>query len=102
MPLRLTRRAIFEKFADGGLTAIATCLALSGCSDKPKEQPTTNPPDTKAAGSGGKDMRKYVCGKCGNVYDPAASDPAKPFPDLPDDWKCPKCGSPKSRFSPKT
>jgi rubredoxin len=46
------------------------------------------------------------------IYDPAAGDPvnlADPghplppglaFEDLPDDWRCPSCGSPKSYFRP--
>ncbi len=49
-----------------------------------------------------------VCEVCGYEYDPAKGDPAKgippgtPFEDLPDDWECPVCGSPKTVFHPKT
>jgi len=89
MSLRMTRRAVFGKVVPGGFAAAAVGLAVAGCSDK--------------SGDPGKGaMRKYVCGKCRYVHDPAASDPAKPFADLPADWKCPNCGSPKSRFAPKT
>ena len=42
---------------------------------------------------------KYVCDECGWVYDPAKNDGVK-FKDLPDDFKCPKCGAAKSEFSP--
>ena len=36
---------------------------------------------------------KYVCKICGYVYDGET-----PFEQLPDDWKCPLCGAPKSMF----
>jgi len=39
---------------------------------------------------------KYVCQVCGYVYDEAVE--KIPFKDLPDDWKCPLCGAPKSAF----
>ena len=41
--------------------------------------------------------RKYVCSICGYVYDPAEHDGVA-FEDLPDDWKCPRCKQPKSKF----
>ena len=41
-------------------------------------------------------MKKYVCKICGYVYD-EANEKVK-FDDLPDDWKCPLCGAPKSMF----
>ncbi len=52
-------------------------------------------------------MKKYVCGVCGYVYDPAEGDkeggipPGTPFEDLPDDWTCPVCGASKDEFSPE-
>lgn len=48
---------------------------------------------------------KYVCSVCGYVYDPAVGDPDHGFPpgtafeDLPDDWRCPRCRQPKSKFN---
>jgi len=42
---------------------------------------------------------KYVCSICGYVYDPAEHDGVA-FEDLPDDWKCPRCKQPKSKFNP--
>ena len=42
---------------------------------------------------------KYVCSICGFVYDPAENDGVA-FEDLPDDWLCPRCKQPKSRFNP--
>ena len=51
-------------------------------------------------------MKKYVCGVCGYVYDPAQGDPAggvalgTPFEKLPDDWRCPDCGVTKDSFVP--
>lgn len=47
--------------------------------------------DMKASG-------KYVCSICGYVYDPAEHDGIA-FEDLPDDWKCPRCKQPKSKFN---
>lgn len=47
----------------------------------------------------------YVCELCGYIYDPARGDkkggiPAGvPFEDLPEDWVCPLCRQPKSRFA---
>jgi rubredoxin len=51
-------------------------------------------------------MQKYICDICGYVYDPAAGDPdngvnpATAWENVPDDWRCPTCGAPKSDFSP--
>ena len=42
---------------------------------------------------------KYVCSICGYVYDPAEHDGVA-FSDLPEDWKCPRCKQPKSKFNP--
>ena len=42
---------------------------------------------------------KYVCSICSYVYDPAEHDGVA-FEDLPDDWKCPRCKQPKSKFNP--
>lgn len=39
---------------------------------------------------------KWVCSVCGYVYDGDV-----PFEELPDDWKCPLCGQPKSVFEKK-
>jgi rubredoxin len=51
-------------------------------------------------------MKKWECGPCGYIYDPAEGDPdgdIKPgtaFEDLPDDWECPTCGVGKDEFEP--
>ena len=43
---------------------------------------------------------------CGYIYDPARGDkkgkipPGTRFEDLPEDWKCPCCGSSKKMFRP--
>ena len=42
---------------------------------------------------------KYVCSICGYVYDPAEHDGVA-FEDLPDDWRCPRCKQPKTKFNP--
>ena len=41
---------------------------------------------------------RYVCSICGYVYDPAEHDGVA-FEDLPDDWRCPRCKQPKSKFN---
>lgn len=49
-------------------------------------------------------MKKWVCDICGFVYDEAKGlpdhdiEPGTRFEDLPDDWECPECGSPKDSF----
>lgn len=49
-------------------------------------------------------MSIYECTVCGDIYDPANGDPDNGIPagtafeDLPEDWICPMCGSPKSLF----
>jgi rubredoxin len=51
-------------------------------------------------------LKKYQCSVCGYIYDPKNGDPTQgvnpgtAFEDLPDDWICPVCGSPKSKFEP--
>ena len=42
---------------------------------------------------------RYVCTVCGFVYDDAKEQ--TPFESLPDTWKCPLCGAPKSAFEPE-
>ncbi|MCK5120511.1 MAG: rubredoxin [Methylococcales bacterium] len=50
------------------------------------------------------DFKKYRCLECEYIYDEAKGDPDNGFPagtrwsDLPDNWSCPYCGSPKSFF----
>lgn len=52
-------------------------------------------------------MKKYVCGVCGFVYDPAKGDPdngvppGTPFENLPANWVCPVCGASKDQFEPE-
>ena len=41
-------------------------------------------------------MKKYRCTICGYIYDDSKE--KVKFEDLPDDWKCPACGAPKSLF----
>ena len=56
---------------------------------------------------GGTKMKKYVCGVCGYIYDPAVGDPehgiqpGTPFESLPDNWTCPVCGVGKDQFNPE-
>ena len=51
-------------------------------------------------------MKKYKCGICGYIYDPAKGDPdsgiqpGTAFESIPADWKCPVCGVTKDNFDP--
>jgi rubredoxin len=51
-------------------------------------------------------VKKYMCGDCDYVYDPAVGDPAHgiapgtAFEDIPDDWECPECNAMKDDFFP--
>ncbi|WP_430809963.1 MULTISPECIES: rubredoxin [unclassified Carboxylicivirga] len=72
----------------------------------PKNAPTyidpakIKPPKDKSESK----HKKYKCMACGYIYDPQKGDPENgikpgtPFEDLPDDWLCPTCGSPKEMF----
>jgi glutamate synthase domain-containing protein 2/rubredoxin len=42
-------------------------------------------------------MARYRCGICGEIYDEEAE--GVRFEDLPDDWRCPVCGTSKSDFT---
>jgi len=48
--------------------------------------------------------KRYVCTRCGYVYDPAAGDPLSDIPagmefaDLPSEWVCPICFYPREAF----
>ena len=51
-------------------------------------------------------MKKYKCPICKYVYDPEKGDPKNNIPagtafeDLPEDWVCPLCKTPKKSFVP--
>jgi len=50
------------------------------------------------------DEARMECGICWTVYDPAEGDaaaqiaPGTPFAALPEEWHCPNCDAPKSKF----
>ncbi len=47
---------------------------------------------------------RMECGICWTIYDPALGDPVAqiaagtPFGALPEDWRCPNCDAPPSKF----
>lgn len=51
-----------------------------------------------------KTARRFECGVCWEVYDPAAGDPewqvppGTPFDALPGHWSCPRCAAERDRF----
>ena len=50
-------------------------------------------------------LRTWQCYTCGYLYDEAAGEPEDGIPpgtrweDVPADWICPSCGTPKSDFT---
>ena len=48
----------------------------------------------------------YRCGPCGFTYNERTGlpeefiEPGTKFEEIPEDWSCPDCGSPKSDFVP--
>ncbi|ALK09592.1 rubredoxin [Blastochloris viridis] len=88
------RRDLLSRAVALGAAALAGWLGLGGASAATQRWVCTNP-----------DCHPYI-------YDPAVgdgvnlADPDHPLPpgiafdDLPDDWRCPDCGSPKSFFRP--
>lgn len=40
----------------------------------------------------------WMCGVCSKVYVPETDGAGLAFEDLPDDWVCPRCGSPKAAY----
>lgn len=59
-----------------------------------------NPPETLPVGEIVFKTKtgKYVCSVRGFVYDPAENNGVA-FEDLPEDWKCPRCKQPKTKFN---
>lgn len=62
----------------------------------PKNAPTYIDKSKLAAKAAGSGIKKYECTACGYIYD--ESEQEIKFVDLPDDWVCPVCGSPKEDF----
>jgi len=50
------------------------------------------------------EMNKYICKVCATIYDPSIGIPedgiaaGTPFEDIPQDWTCTVCGSPKMMY----
>jgi len=71
-----------------------------------KLAPTYDGWGDKTNGGPEKDLMKYICSRCGYVYDPLTGDadsdiePDTPFPKLPDTWVCPLCRVGKIEFGP--
>ena len=70
----------------------------------PKNAPTYIDPKTLGKRKKKIKSKKYICPNCGYIYDPAEGDasagiePGTAFEDLPDDWVCPICATPKEEF----
>jgi GntR family transcriptional regulator/MocR family aminotransferase len=50
--------------------------------------------------------KRFICGGCYFIYEPSAGlpeqsiAPGTPFADIPENWRCPDCGTEKSTFRP--
>ena len=64
----------------------------------PKNAPTYIPPSEPETEASPEAFNRYECNDCGYIYDEKID--GVRFADLPDDWKCPVCGAPKSDFIP--
>jgi flavin reductase (DIM6/NTAB) family NADH-FMN oxidoreductase RutF/rubredoxin len=70
----------------------------------PKNAPTYIDEKKSPAKDKRTEKTKYVCPACGYIYDPELGDPdngypaGTPFENLPADWTCPLCGTPKEEF----
>ena len=71
----------------------------------PKNAPTYQKEEPKAAAASVVKAARYTCTVCGYVYDPEKGDPegnvaaGTRFEDLPEDWVCPVCGAGKDQFT---
>lgn len=52
-------------------------------------------------------MERYICLKCGYIYNPAKGDPdgglapGTDFCQAGPDWRCPRCGASERQFAKK-
>lgn len=68
-------------------------LASAGCTSTDVVKFCSAPP--------GPGVDVWSCAQCQHVYNPATDDPARkntPFEQLPESWRCPVCGAPKSAY----
>merc|ERR1719343_579732 len=87
-------------------TSAANCAGCGGswCAPsllsavKPHEAPTSDKKEVNLHTASSTAAGVFKCSVCGYEYNPADHNGAA-FEDLPDDWKCPICGSPKSAFA---
>jgi flavorubredoxin/rubredoxin len=89
-----------------GLPKAETYAALDALADAVRDR-ISRPVETPQQAPEKESMQgKYVCSVCRYIYDPAKGDPAggippgTPFDKIPDNWVCPICRVPKSRFKP--
>ena len=60
--------------------------------------PYSPPPPPPSPPAPGPKKGSYQCSVCRYVYDPVKDGGGVPFEQLPDTWKCPVCGAPKSAY----
>lgn len=71
----------------------------------PQDPPESQVAQTVEAVLESKDLDRYECQTCGYMYEPVKGDDRRQiaggtaFEQLPQDWRCPVCNAPQSRFS---
>jgi rubredoxin len=64
----------------------------------------TEPDITSTEAINAPSLDRYECAACGYIYEPAKGDDRRqvqagtPFEALLEDWRCPVCAAPKTRF----
>lgn len=67
-------------------------------------EPTSVPSNFAEAAEASEDFDCYECAACGYTYEPLKGDnrgnipPNTDFKQIPNTWRCPVCGAPKTRF----
>lgn len=66
----------------------------------------SNGPEEEEEEEAAMSKAKTICTVCNHIYDEALGEPLQDIPpslrfeDLPDEWKCPECGSARDMFQP--
>lgn len=91
-PYKMTMDTVLILWHNGGSNNVSISEYLAAPAWGPAVTPAPTPMPPSAPGD------KFQCSVCFHVYDAQKDGEGKLFSDLPDTWKCPACGAPKSAF----